>query len=371
MSNNDLIKDTVNKAKEVGFEQVGFTNFYDFDFYSKKLNEFIKNKKYGEMLWLNEKREIRANPLKIWPEARSAIVLGLNYAPQFNPMDGLKKKDKGYISVYARRKDYHKVIKSKLKLLARDLSNKEGMKVKVFVDTAPIMEKPLAELSGIGWFGKHSNIVSKKFGSWLFLGIILTDKEFPHNKKIERHCGKCNACIEICPTKAFDKNYKLDARKCISYLTIEHKTQIDLKYRDAIGNRIFGCDDCLSICPWNKFAKKHNEIRFNMIERLQLPPLKKLIRFDENKYRSFFSGTPVRRLGYTRFLRNVLIAIGNSKKLSLKKFIIEKLDFNDEIVKSTAIWSLYKIDKNAFKEEKVKRYIHEKSKIVKIEWERF
>lgn len=336
----ELIK---NKAKKIGFEEVGFTNFDDFDFYSNNFRKFIKSKKYGEMQWLQEKQDIRKHPINIWPEAQSAIVLGLNYAPAINPLKDLTEKERAYISVYARRKDYHKVIKSKLKILANEITLNQSIKVKVFVDTAPIMEKPLAELSGIGWFGKHTNIVSKNFGSWLFLGIILTDYKFLKSNEIFRNCGKCKACIEICPTNAFDSSYKLNASKCISYLTIEHKTQIDFKYRKAIGNRIFGCDDCLSICPWNKFAKKHNEIKFDILEKLKLPSLKKLINFSEEEYRSYFSGTPIRRLGYIRFLRNVLIAIGNSKKAFFSRYVIEKLNHHNDIIKSIAVWSLYTI----------------------------
>ena len=371
MIKESTIREITTKAKGVGFEEVQFTNFEKFDFYSQNLKEFIKNKKYGEMLWLEDKAKIRSNPKNIWAEAKSAIVLGLNYAPDINPMQGLKKSDKAYISIYARRKDYHKVIKSKLKYLARDISNTQGMKVKVFVDTAPLMEKPLAELSGTGWFGKNTNIVSKKFGSWLFLGIILTNQKFFNTTKIQRNCGKCKSCIEVCPTKAFDSPYKLDATKCISYLTIEHKTQIDYKYRKAIGNRIFGCDDCLSICPWNKFAKKHNEMKFEIIKKLELPSLKKMISFDEYDYRTYFSGTPLRRLGYIRFLRNVLIAIGNTEKKCFSRHVIKKLDFEDEIVKSIAVWSLYNINKKAFRIEKQKRYFKEKSSLVKKEWDRF
>ena len=371
MLQNILIKNITSKAKKIGFEEVGFTNFKGINFYSKKLKEFIKEEKYGDMIWLKSNHEVRVSPIKIWPEAKSAIVLGLNYGPSSNPLKGLKYEDKAYISSYAKRKDYHKIIKSKLKILARDLSENEGIKARVYVDTAPIMEKPLAELSGLGWFGKHTNIVSKNFGSWLFLGIILTDYSFSNKKKIDRNCGKCKSLLEVCPTNAFDSSYNLNPKKCISYLTIEHKTQIDLKYREAIGNRIFGCDDCLAVCPWNKFAKKHSEIKFEIIKNLESPSLKKLISFDEEKYRKYFTGTPLRRLGYKRFLRNVLIAIGNSKNSHLSKEVIKKLDDQDEVVKSIAIWALHHTNKKAFIEEKNKRYNHEKSKLAKVEWERF
>ena len=368
---DDILKKIEDYSISLGFEDIKVTELNKLNFYSANLRHFIKKKYYGEMDWIEKKAKIREHPNNMWSEAKSALVFSFNYGPEFNPLPETNKIDKGYISIYARRKDYHKVIKSKLKKLARDLSSDLRIKVKVFVDTAPIMEKPLAELSGIGWYGKHSNIVSKKYGSWLFLGIILTNKRFLYKKEIKRNCGKCKSCIEICPTKAFDSSYKLNAKKCISYLTIEHKTQIDINYREAIGNRIFGCDDCLSVCPWNKFAKKHREIKFNIIKDLELPSLEKLVSFDAIKYRSFFSGTPIRRLGFERFLRNVLIAIGNSRKTKFSHLVLEKLDHESEIVKSIAVWSLYNINKEAFFKEKKNRYNREKSYLVKKEWERF
>ena len=369
MIKESTIREITTKAKGVGFEEVQFTNFEKFDFYSQNLKEFIKNKKYGEMLWLEDKAKIRSNPKNIWAEAKSAIVLGLNYAPDINPMQGLKKSDKAYISIYARRKDYHKVIKSKLKYLARDISNTQGMKVKVFVDTAPLMEKPLAELSGTGWFGKNTNIVSKKFGSWLFLGIILTNQKFLNTTKIKRNCGKCKSCIEVCPTKAFDSPYKLDATKCISYLTIEHKDQIPIEYRKHIGNRIFGCDDCLAICPWNSFAIEANDNKLDENSKINLMPLNTWLSLNDQKFREITSGTTIKRTGYIRMMRNCLIAAGNSKDISLIKKIKSFLNSEYDMLRGASVWALKQLlTSNDFKNLKKKHLNNEKSIEVKTEW---
>ena len=278
------------KAKEVGFDDFAVTDLNGFQFNTKKIQDFIKKDYHGEMNWLKDKIHIRKDPKNIWKEAKSAIILGMNYGPENNPIKELKEKNKAYISIYSRRKDYHKVIKSKLKLLAKFIQEKSNAQVKVFVDTAPIMEKPLAHAAGIGWSGKHTNIVSKKFGSWLFLGVILTSIEINKKKEKKLLCGTCEKCKDACPTGAIVKPFILDARKCISYLTIEHKSNIEKKFRKSIGNRIFGCDDCLAVCPWNKFAKKHQEIKLNFIDKLKLPKLIKLLNFSEIEYKDFFIG---------------------------------------------------------------------------------
>ena len=349
---NEIIEKIQTKARSCGFEDFGVTNFEDFDFYAKNLLNFIKEEYHGEMKWLKEKVEIRKNPQNMWPNAKSALVFAINYGPEKNALEGLKEKDKAYISIYARRKDYHKVIKTKLKEIARYIKTISSVNVKVFVDTAPLMEKPLAELANIGWIGKHTNLVSKNFGSWLFLGIILTDLKFKNITFKKQNCGSCEACIEACPTKAIIKPFNLDARKCISYLTIEHKSDIEEKYRKLIGNRIFGCDDCLAVCPWNKFAKKYNENKFEFIKNLDLPKLKKLASLNEKQYRNYFSGTSIRRLGYKRFLRNLLIAIGNSKSISMLNFVKKQLNNEDDTVRCMAIWALKMISKQIFLYEK-------------------
>ncbi|MEC8100371.1 MAG: tRNA epoxyqueuosine(34) reductase QueG [Pseudomonadota bacterium] len=356
-------------SKIQGFSEVKVTDFSKLNFYAENLRRFIKNKYHGEMYWMEQKSSIRENPKNMWYEAKSALVFGLNYGPNSNPLLEIKKTSTGYISVYARRKDYHKVFKKKLKKIAFYISSISKIKVKIFVDTAPLMEKPLAELSSLGWIGKHTNLVSKKYGSWLFLGIILTDHDFKNNQlKGQNNCGTCNACNKVCPTNAFVKPYKLDARKCISYLTIEHKSHIEQKFRDAIGNRIFGCDDCLAICPWNKFAKQNSEIKMNIDNRMTLPSLKKLINLKESEFKENFSGTPLTRLGYERFLRNTLIAIGNSYDNSLIKDTIAKLDHSSILVRAMAIWALSKLSRKYFIIEKKKRFHMEQDKSVKKEW---
>ncbi len=370
MADIKLYEKIEQKAIQLGFCEMALSNLDDFNFYGNKLGDFIDKDYHGEMKWLKDKYELRKNPKNLWPSAKSALVFGINYGPEKNPLKQINNSNKAYISIYARRKDYHKVIKKKLKLIANYIGSISDMGIKVFVDTAPLMEKPLAEKADIGWMGKHTNLVSRNFGSWLFLGIILTDYEFnlAIKKKNKNNCGTCNACNEICPTKAFIKPFIMDARKCISYLTIEHKSHIDKDLRKKIGNRIFGCDDCLAVCPWNKFAKKYNEINFKFLEHLDLPSLEILIKFTEQEYRNYFAGTPVRRLGYDRFLRNVLIAAGNSNDTQLISLIIDRLDYDSEIVRVSAVWALYQLDKETFKKEKNIRLEKETNEHVLSEW---
>ena len=356
------------KSFELGFDDFGVTDLENFEFNSSKIKEFVNKNYHGEMNWLQDKLEIRSNPKNIWNEAKSAIILGINYGPESNPLNDLKKIKRGYISIYARRKDYHKVIKVKLKELARYIQKIKSSKVKVFVDTAPLMEKPLASAAGLGWQGKHTNLISRKYGSWLFLGVILTNIYFRNKKVVNSNCGSCSKCINICPTQAIIKPYSLDARKCISYLTIEHKTHIKRDLRMKIGNRIFGCDDCLAICPWNKFAKRYNDIKLSYIKKLDMPSLKLFLNFSEDDYKSYFSGTPIRRLGYNRFMRNVLIAVANSKNLSLIDSILIKLDNNNELIRAMAVWALFCLSKARFFLEKKRRLNSEKFYEVRQEW---
>ena len=356
------------KSAELGFNEFGITDLENFEFNSSRIKEFIKNNYHGDMNWLKEKIEIRSDPRNIWNEAKSAIVLGINYGPEFNPLNDLKKIKRGYVSIYSRRKDYHKVIKSKLKALARHIQKIEPSKVKVFVDTAPLMEKPLASAAGLGWQGKHTNLVSRKYGSWLFLGVILTNIYFRKKKEIKNSCGTCSKCITVCPTQAILKPYSLDARRCISYLTIEHKTHIQKDFRIKIGNRIFGCDDCLAVCPWNKFAKKYNDIKLSYIEKLHMPNLKFLLSFSENDFKIYFVGTPIRRLGFDRFMRNVLIAAANSKDLCLIDNVLKNLDSRNELIRAMAVWALFCLSKSNFLLEKKKRLDAEESYYVRQEW---
>jgi epoxyqueuosine reductase len=277
------------------------------------------------------------------PEAKSVVVLGLNYGPSDDPLAPLKRRDAGAISVYARHRDYHDVLKGKLKELASFLvadARPEKADVKVFVDTAPLLEKPLAARAGLGWQGKHTNLVSREFGSWLFLGAILTDLDLKPDPPESDHCGQCRACLDACPTRAFPAPYQLDARRCISYLTIEHKGPIPQEFRAAMGNRIYGCDDCLAACPWNKFASQGREAKLAARADLDAPPLAELARLDDASFRSLFSGGPIKRAGRARFVRNVLIAIGNSKDRGLSGPAVERIEDKSPLVRGAAIWAL-------------------------------
>jgi epoxyqueuosine reductase len=292
------------------------------------------------MEWMADTAERRADPRTLWPEVRSVILLGLNYGPSDNPLTDLAQTDRGYISVYARNRDYHDVIKGKLKEAAGFLAAKVSSDVKVFVDTAPVMEKPLAEAAGLGWQGKHTVVVSREYGNWLFLGAIFTTAELPADEPERDHCGSCRRCLDICPTNAFPVPYQLDARRCISYLTIEHKEHIPQELRSGIGNRIFGCDDCLAVCPWNKFAQAGREARLAQREEFAAPPLAELARLDDAGFREKFAGTPIKRTGRDRFVRNVLIAIGNSGDAGLAEEAVRLLDDASPLVRAMAVWAV-------------------------------
>ena len=295
------------------------------------------------MTWMAETFERRADPRQLMPGAKSIVMLGLNYGPSADPLAALERPDAGAISVYARHRDYHDVLKGKLKELAAFLvaaGRPEKADVKVFVDTAPLLEKPLAARAGIGWQGKHTNLVSREFGSWLFLGAILTDLDLPPDEPESDHCGQCRACLDACPTGAFPAPYRLDARRCISYLTIEHEGPIPRELRPAIGNRIYGCDDCLAVCPWNKFASVGREAKLAARADLEAPPLAELARLDDASFRSLFAGGPIKRAGRARFIRNVMIAIGNSKNPALAAVSVERLDDESPLVRGAAIWAL-------------------------------
>jgi epoxyqueuosine reductase len=292
------------------------------------------------MTWLSEKIEWREDPKILWPEAKTVIMLAQSYKPIHNPMEVLKHSDKAAISVYAQNKDYHVVIKKKLKALARWLINEAGGQVKVFVDTAPVPEKPLGQAAGLGWQGKHTNLVSRDLGNWFFIGSIFTTLEITPDLPEQDHCGSCQSCIDICPTEAFPKPYQMDARRCISYLTIEHRGPIEIELRSKIGNRIYGCDDCLAVCPWNKFAKAGNETKLFAREELKMPDLTELVTLDDKAFRDKFSGSPIKRIGRNRFVRNVLYAIGNSKDQKFKKVVHPLIKDPDLAVRDAATWAL-------------------------------
>jgi len=295
------------------------------------------------MEWLAETYERRAHPEQLWPEAKSAIGLGYNYGPDTDPLVTLDQRDKATISVYARNKDYHDLIKGKLKELAGLVARDTSEDVKVFVDTAPLMEKPLAAQAGIGWQGKHTNLVSREYGSWLFLGVILSAAELAANVAEIDHCGSCTSCLDICPTNAFPAPYKLDARLCISYLTIEHKGPVEENLREKLGNRIYGCDDCLAVCPWNKFASDASDIKLQARADLNAPDLKDLSHLDDQAFRDKFSGSPIKRIGRDRFIRNVLYAIGNSQDQTLIDCVEPHLCASDPVIKDAAEWALRRL----------------------------
>ena len=318
------------------------------------------------MDWLAATAERRGHPQSLWPEVRSIIMLGVNYGPDENPLKILKQKSHGAISVYAKGDDYHDIIKKRLKVLARWLVAQAGGDVKVFVDTAAIMEKPLAAAAGLGWQGKHTNLVSREFGSWLFLGSIFTTLELPADQAQTDHCGTCSACQDICPTKAFPAPYKLDARRCISYLTIEHKGPIPHEFREAIGNHIYGCDDCLSVCPWNKFAQAGSESKLAARETLKAPTLKELAGLDDAAFRALFAKTSIKRTGRDRFIRNVLIAIGNSGDVSLARDAERLLNDASPLVRGAAVWALAKLMPEKISQLSAKH--NDADKLVRDEW---
>jgi epoxyqueuosine reductase len=328
------------EALSLGFDCIGVTDPAAIGDAGKHFHAFIETGGHGDMDWLAAKPERRADPRVLWPGVRSIIMLGVNYGPDENPLAILEQRTRGAISVYAQGDDYHDLIKKRLKVLARWLVATSGGDVKVFVDTAAVMEKPLAQASGLGWQGKHTNLVSREFGSWLFLGAIFTSLDLPRDKADIDHCGSCRACLDICPTAAFPAPYKLDARRCISYLTIESKGPIPREFRKAIGNRIYGCDDCLAVCPWNKFAQAGREIKLSPREELRAPSLAELARLDDTAFRTLFAKSPVKRIGRERFIRNVLIAIGNSQDAGLAAEAERLLGDDSALVRGAAIWAL-------------------------------
>ncbi|HZB63268.1 MAG TPA: tRNA epoxyqueuosine(34) reductase QueG [Microvirga sp.] len=331
------------RAGQLGFDIVRIAGPDSIPLAPERLAAWLEAGRHGSMEWMQETAERRSDPRALWPEVRSVILLGLNYGPAEDPLATLPLKDRGSISVYARNRDYHDVIKGKLKEAAGFLAARAGSDVKVFVDTAPVMEKPLAEAAGLGWQGKHTVIVSREFGNWLFLGAIFTTAELPADPPERDHCGSCRRCLEVCPTDAFPAPYQLDARRCISYLTIEHKGHVPAELRPGIGNRIFGCDDCLAVCPWNKFAQAGREARLMQRDDLAALPLKELARLDDPAFRTKFAGTPIKRTGRDRFIRNVLIAIGNSGDPGLAEEALRLLDDPSPLVRAMAVWALARL----------------------------
>ncbi len=320
------------------------------------------------MEWMQTSAARRGNPRALWPQVRTIIMLGLRYGREGDPLDVLQWRDRGAISVYAHSADYHDVLKPRLKLLAQWLMAQAGGEARVFVDTAAVMEKPLAAAAGLGWQGKHTNLVSRQFGSWLFLGAIFTTLDLPADAASRDHCGSCKACLDICPTAAFPAPYRLDARRCISYLTIEHKGPIPRGLRPAMGNRIYGCDDCLAVCPWNKFAQATRDAKLALREELKAPRLRDLVRLDDAAFRKMFAKTPVKRTGRNRFVRNVLIAIGNSGDQSLVREAEGLLRDPSPLVRGAAVWALGRLDRDHLARIAAKHRSTEMDATVQDEW---
>ncbi|MGD0640645.1 MAG: tRNA epoxyqueuosine(34) reductase QueG [Roseiarcus sp.] len=341
-----LLSDLKAKARELGFDACRVAAPSLPMGARENLAAWLAAGAQGDMAWMAETFARRADPKTLWPEARSVVMLAMNYGPTVDPLEALRHRSRGAISVYARHRDYHDVIKGRLKTLAAWLvanARPEKPQVKVFVDTAPVMEKPLAAAAGLGWQGKHTNLVSRQFGSWLFLGAIFTDLALPSDAAESDHCGVCRACLDVCPTRAFSAPYRLDARRCVSYLTIEHKGTIAPDLRAAIGNRIYGCDDCLAVCPWNKFAREGREAKLAAREDLAAPSLAELAALDEPAFRRRFAGGPIKRIGHARFLRNVMIAVGNSGDRALIGAARARLAAQSPLVRAMAVWALARL----------------------------
>lgn len=357
------------RARVEGFDAIGITHPDSIPEAAPRLQQWIAEQRHGDMSWMETHASRREHPRALWSGAASVIVFGLNYGPDHDPRNVLQQKLCGAISVYAQGDDYHELIKGKLKRLGQWLAHKTGDDLKVFVDTAPLMEKPLAQAAGIGWQGKHTNLVSRAFGSWLFLGAILSHTPFPLDTREQDHCGSCRACLDACPTNAFPEPYRLDARRCISYLTIEHKGPIPHEFRKKIGNRIYGCDDCLAACPWNKFAVESREQKLAAREENRAASLSELAALDGAAFRIRFSKSPIKRSGRDRFVRNVLIAIGNSATPSLLPDVLMRLDDSSPLVRGAAVWAAFQLmRKDDFATLKRDRLSRETDPSVASEW---
>ena len=327
------------RARAEGFDTVGVAHPNSIRDAAPHLHKWIAEQRHGDMTWMETHATRREHPNALWEGAGAVVMFGLNYGPDRDPREILKEETRGAISIYAQGDDYHELIKGKLKRLGQWLAHESGHDLKVFVDTAPLMEKPLAQAAGLGWQGKHTNLVSRERGSWLFLGAMLTSFELPFDQGEVDHCGTCRACLDACPTDAFPAPYQLDARRCISYLTIEHKGPIPREFRKAMGNRIYGCDDCLAVCPWNKFASEAREQKLAAREENRSPSLSELAALDQETFRARFSKSPIKRTGRDRFVRNVLIAIGNSGAPSLAQDAVARLQDDSPLVRGAAVWA--------------------------------
>ncbi|ODT65637.1 MAG: tRNA epoxyqueuosine(34) reductase QueG [Pelagibacterium sp. SCN 63-23] len=364
-----LVAELRGRAADLGFDAFGIARADSRPDLPEKLRFALASGWHADMEWMAETEERRADPLRLWDGARSAILLGVNYGPESDSLALLAEKRIGIVSAYARNRDYHDIIKGRLKELAGLLARRAGADVKVFVDTAPLMEKPLAEAAGLGWQGKHSVLVSREFGSWLFLGAILTSAELPVDQRPAESCGSCTRCLDICPTQAFPAPFQLDARKCLAYYSVEHKEQIPREFRIPMGNRVYGCDDCLAICPWNKFASVSREAKLRSRPELERPALADLVELDDAGFRALFSGSPVKRIGHARFLRNVLICIGNSGELAFVPAVIARLGDTAPLIRGAAIWALRRLDPETAERLRLDSLAAESDSSVRAEWD--
>jgi epoxyqueuosine reductase len=358
------------RAKALGFDSCQITSAVSPAGARDGLAAFLAAGAEGDMTWLAETFDRRVDPRTLWPGAKSVVMLALNYGPSVDPRIALETRDRAAISVYARNRDYHDVVKGRLKTLAAWLvaaARPERAEVKVFVDTAPVMEKPLAAAAGLGWQGKHTNLVSRDFGSWLFLGSIFTDLDLSPDQPERDHCGRCRACLDACPTAAFPAPYKIDARRCISYLTIEHKGTIAPALRPLIGNRIYGCDDCLAVCPWNKFARVGAEAKLAQRDDLAAPPLAELAALDDAAFRARFAGGPIKRIGHARFLRNVMIAIGNSGERGLLAAAEAGLRAQSPLARAMAVWAVGRLASAEEIDDLARRFASQESEAAVVE----
>lgn len=367
----ELVRELRQRADALKFDAFGVAPADNLQSTGAHLLEFTKLGRHGDMDWMVETMHRRVSPRSLMPSARRLVMVGMSYAPATDPLEALNKPANAAISVYAKGRDYHEVLKGRLKELAGLLARRANADVKVFVDTAPLMEKPLATMAGLGWQGKHTNLVSRQHGSWLFLGAILTDALLPLDRPEEDHCGNCRRCLDVCPTDAFPAPYQLDARRCIAYLTVEHKGHIPAAYRKPIGNRVFGCDDCLAVCPWNKFAQVTREAKLRARAETDNPPLGELLELDDAAFRLRFSGTPVKRTGRERFIRNCLIAAGNSGDVSLLPAIRRLLDEPSPLIRAMAVWALGEfVSEQEFTDIMKRYYPRETNADIVAEWQR-
>lgn len=364
------LKDLIRReAERLGLDAFGVTGVDSIPLAAGRLQHFLAEGRHGTMIWMADKADRRVAPRALWPEARSVIMLGQSYAPGSDPLDALANKDHAVISVYARGRDYHDVLKAKIQQLAGLVQKHTGGDVKIFVDTAPLMEKPLAQTAGLGWQGKHTNLVSRDHGSWLFLGAILTTAEIAPDAPEADHCGTCQRCLDICPTRAFPAPYQLDARRCLAYLSIEHKGHIPREFREAMGNRVFGCDDCLAVCPWNKFAQAAREAKFAATPGTDNPPLADILQLDDAAFRARFAGTPVKRTGRDRIVRNALIAAGNSGNDAYADAVEALLNDPSPLVRGMAVWALARlVPTERFAHIKAAKISTEADDAVRAEW---